>query len=194
MGDVYSGSGRWRSDNSAFVGGGSRYSLLNGSKQGSYYANKASYSNGTQSFGSKWDNQSKNDIVRSGFVKNSLFPSNSGLSSSREASSKPFRATNRMSAEEIDKHRVNNLCFYCHKKFSKGHDCPQRYRMELQMIEYAEPEKEDVSVEDLGQEEADVDNSECLQISLHAIHQCQVGSVSLCKREPIMMRKLVNIS
>lgn len=61
------------------------------------------------------------------------------------------------------------LCFYCHQRITRDHNCPQKDKAKLQLIEY-EDKDEEIDAEgdpDLAEEEQVI--AECLQISLHPI-------------------------
>lgn len=43
-----------------------------------------------------------------------------------------------MTPAELDEHRTKNLCFFCHDKYSPGHNCAQRRKTEVFFMEVDE--------------------------------------------------------
>ena len=65
----------------------------------------------------------KSPIVKSGFVS---------ATGQTQQLNKYSRV---ISPEQEAEYRMKNLCFYCHKKFSWDHKCPQRQQMQIHYIE-----------------------------------------------------------
>lgn len=40
-----------------------------------------------------------------------------------------------MTPAELEEHQSKNLCFFCYDKFSFGHNCPQRQKMQVFFME-----------------------------------------------------------
>lgn len=63
-----------------------------------------------------------------------------------------------MSSAELEEHRSKNLCLFCHDKFSPGHTCPQRQKMQVFVMEL---EEQSATPEDIDKSEEKVDKEEC---------------------------------
>ncbi|XP_057442060.1 uncharacterized protein LOC130733807 [Lotus japonicus] len=71
----------------------------------------------------------------------------------------------KLSPKEMEEHRAQNLCFFCHEKFSPGHDCPQRKKFQVFLMEVEEGEPEAVD------SASSVDSEPVVPtLSLNAIH------------------------
>lgn len=49
-----------------------------------------------------------------------------------------YRFQTKLTPTEIDEHRTKNLCFFCHERFNPGHNCPQRQKGEVFVMEIEE--------------------------------------------------------
>src|ERR1044072_251671 len=73
----------------------------------------------------------------------------------------------KLTPKEMDEHRAQGLCFFCHEKYERGHDCPQRKKTQVFLMEVLNPEEED----DLDDLEEDA-GTEVINptVSLNALH------------------------
>lgn len=46
-----------------------------------------------------------------------------------------YRFQSKMTPAELDEHRSKSLCFFCHEKFTPGHNCQQRQRTQVFFME-----------------------------------------------------------
>ncbi|KAJ1412618.1 Retrotransposon gag domain [Sesbania bispinosa] len=80
-----------------------------------------------------------------------------------------FKMQQRLSAKELDEHRQKGLCYFCHENFGPGHDCPQRKKMHVLLME-TEEEGEVIAEDDVIEEKEVSDEGEDLVVSMNAIH------------------------
>lgn len=48
----------------------------------------------------------------------------------------------KMTEEELEECRVKNLCYYCRERYSPGHDCKQKKRLQIFMMEVMDDDQE----------------------------------------------------
>lgn len=46
-----------------------------------------------------------------------------------------YRFQTKMTTTELEEHRVKNICFFCHERFTPGHSCPQSQKMQVFFME-----------------------------------------------------------
>ena len=78
------------------------------------------------------------------------------------------RTAKLLSPDEEAEHRVKNLCFYCHQKYSRDHRCPQRERFQLHYIDNSDL-VDDTHGDDFQEAEQEFEDEANPKISLHAI-------------------------
>lgn len=75
----------------------------------------------------------------------------------------------KLTPKEMDEHRAQNLCYFCHGKYAPGHECPQRKKLQVFLMEVEEDEHSPQDDEDDS-----VTTTESLgegpTVSLNAIH------------------------
>jgi len=49
----------------------------------------------------------------------------------------------KLTPKELDEHWAQNLCYFCHEKYSPGHDCPQRKKTQVFFMEVEDQDLED---------------------------------------------------
>ncbi|XP_057453401.1 uncharacterized protein LOC130745246 [Lotus japonicus] len=73
----------------------------------------------------------------------------------------------KLSPKEMDEHRAQNLCFFCHEKYTPGHDYPQRKKSQVffMVVDGLDSEEcQEVLEQDLGPEVS------VPKVSLNALH------------------------
>nr|CAJ00278.1 hypothetical protein [Lotus japonicus] len=73
----------------------------------------------------------------------------------------------KLTPKEMDEHRTQNLCFFCHEKYTPGHDCPQRKKSQVFFMAVDGLESEELleGVEQESRPEVNVP-----KVSLNALH------------------------
>lgn len=77
----------------------------------------------------------------------------------------------KLSPKEMDEDKAQNLCFFCHDKFFPGHDCPQRKKMQVFLMEVGEENQLDSIEVDSVSEEVSNESIQSVDptVSLNAI-------------------------